>query len=529
VRTSLSESDRHFLGRRSGSARRTPPLALALVLACAAAAATSCSEKEGGEGVVPDAAATQTPPPAGRGVAVDPETRRRTNVKAPPLPAMPDVVATVNGVPIPRVRFEDALIRKFESQTFAIMTLVWLEAYEDFGKKRGLEVTEKDVDAELARIVEAQKLPDVDALLRIKCFDLPYLRRQVEFRLWVNRLAEHLGLAQPGVETKTTDPRILETVAAESDVKMRADGIPDTAFAVVNGRPVAQKDVLAWSTLYAMPDEVAKELEALITSEIDRQEVARAGIALEGMEVLVAGQPAFRTWDQIVEANRQTAKARGGDWDRAVRRSGQTVEQWIENQKRAESTKALIQREATEEMIRRYFEENKDMLLLGEKLHVAALSVDEAFLRKPGQGESEESKAAAKARIEAARAALDGGMSFEDALREFGTDRSMIDHGGDLGWMNLYQVDKAAIRDAAAALEVGKTSAPFEYRNVWFIVKLLEKKPAADIERVLMNKEQRDRVVQRLATYAQWLWRDPVKARSEIRIFVDLPLPYEKA
>lgn len=502
----------------------------ALLSVAALALLASCSEKGGGGGngapaePVADASAGEE---ADSG-EVDPELGRRTNRKAPPLPALGDPIATVNGVPIRRVDFEDAVIRKFEGQTFALLTLVWREAYRDFGKKRGIDVTEKEIDAEIAEIVAAQKLPNVDGLLKIKCYDLPYLRKQVEFRIWVEKLAEHLGFAQAGVPVKSTDPRVLEAVQAESDVKMRADAIPDSVFAVVNGREVPQAEVLAWSALYAGPNEVAKVLDELISNEIDRQEVARAGIDVKDMDVNVAGAIVRKTLTEMVEGNRSTFKARGSDWDRSIRLKGLSVEGWIANQKRSEGVRQLVQRVADEEMIRRYFEENKDMLLLGEKYRVAVLTVDEMFLRKPGEEATEESKAAAKARIDEAHAALQAGMDWQQALEKFGTHKNMFEKGGELGWLNLYQKDNVPIRDAAVALEVGRTSAPFEFRHVWYIVKLLEKKPAAVAERVLKMTDQRARILDRLSTYGQDLWRDPIKARSDIRIFADLPLPYAK-
>ncbi len=506
--------------------------ALSLPLLILLSAAAACSKREPrpapdeAPAAAPDAAPDIDPDALGIGGVYDPVLKRRVNQKAPPLPPIPDPVATVDGEPIPRVEFGDALIRKFEGQTFAVLTLVWSEAFRDSLARRNLKVTDSEIDAAIQAIVEEWRLPDVNGLLKLKAFDLPYLRRQVEYRIACEKLAIAEGLSSSAADVNTTDARYIDIVDRENEVKLRADGIPEDCFAVVNGRKVLQSEMLARAMLYNGPDEAAKVLDQLIGEKIDEQEVKRAGIDILEVDSFSAGKLERKTIAELVEQNRATFEARGANWAKVLARKGQTVEDWIANVKRTEGVKALIKREHTEDMLRRYFEENKDMLLLGERFRVAVLLVEAAALRGAGDESKDASMARAKARCEEAKAAIDGGLPWEEAVRKYGTSASLAANAGHIGWLNLYQRDKAAIRDHAVNLELSGVSEPFEHQSAWHLVKLLEKAPAWDYARLKSEGEHWRRVLDRMATYGQALWRDPLKRRKKIVVHVDLPLGY---
>ena len=96
---------------------------------------------------------------------------------------------------------------------------------------------------------------------------------------------------------------------------------------------------------------------------------------------------------------------------------------------------------------------------------------------------SAEEKAAKKAKIEEAAAKLREGVLFEDLVKDYSEDEASKAKGGDSGFLDLAQLD-ADLSAAYGALELNQVSKVIETPTSFVLAKLLEKKPARDLEQV---------------------------------------------
>jgi peptidyl-prolyl cis-trans isomerase D len=95
----------------------------------------------------------------------------------------------------------------------------------------------------------------------------------------------------------------------------------------------------------------------------------------------------------------------------------------------------------------------------------------------PGSDESDE---AFSERLAAVQSALDGGMSFEDAAREFSDDIGSADAGGDLGF-SAGDAFPEAMEEAIADLPVDAISAPVETEAGTHIIKVTERREGESV------------------------------------------------
>lgn len=92
------------------------------------------------------------------------------------------------------------------------------------------------------------------------------------------------------------------------------------------------------------------------------------------------------------------------------------------------------------------------------------------FSDNPTGEATEEQKAAAKKKIEEAKAKLDSGEKFEDVAKEY-SDDATAQNGGDLGWFGKGRM-VPEFEEAAFALKEGETSEIIESQYGYHIIKV---------------------------------------------------------
>jgi peptidyl-prolyl cis-trans isomerase C len=128
---------------------------------------------------------------------------------------------------------------------------------------------------------------------------------------------------------------------------------------------------------------------------------------------------------------------------------------------------------------------------------------------------------------------LKQGESFAEVARLYSADVDVAKTGGDMGWINLVNLDNPGFVDAVLALQPGQYSkTPVRGKNAWHVLRLVEKPRAA--ESTLSFAELPQELRERLRQRAQQRILDGVEQEVFEKAVVSLdvntiPEPMERA
>jgi foldase protein PrsA len=157
--------------------------------------------------------------------------------------------------------------------------------------------------------------------------------------------------------------------------------------------------------------------------------------------------------------------------------------------------------DVSEEEMKTYFEENKDSFDQKEQVKASHILV-------------EDEETAIKVKEE-----LDQGKDFAELAKEYSTDSSNAENGGDLGYFGKGEMAEE-FEKTAFALEAGAISEPVKTEFGYHIIKLVDKKA----EKAAEFDEHKEEIKQLLfdqevqAEYTNWL--EEKKAEYEIKSYL---------
>lgn len=238
--------------------------------------------------------------------------------------------------------------------------------------------------------------------------------------------------------------------------------------AKVNGKPIYLKDIdrqindikKKHSGMFdgAAGEELKKEwrkriLDTFIDEEVKYQDAVHAGIKAPEDEV-----------NQKMGIAKQMF-AKEAEYQQALR-----DEKITEAELRQDIIKRIMIRlveervgrvsEATDEEISRYYQQNlKNYVAQPEKVHLSHLLVSS---RKQADQILEQIKE---------------GADFTELARQYSTDKTSKDSGGDVGFKTKDELDKAYAK-AAFSLKLGEVSQAVKAKDGYYIIKLIERQPA---------------------------------------------------
>ncbi len=188
-------------------------------------------------------------------------------------------------------------------------------------------------------------------------------------------------------------------------------------------------------------------------------------------------------------------------WRQRLEKSGLTVDERKEQIRRELLFRKYEQevlapkvreRIAKEHLAREFYDRYRDQRFRRPRMvHLQVIT------RAVAKDAPEETRAAEKEKLEEARRRILGGEEFADLARELSTDAKAIE-GGDYGWMAIDERWNPTLREAIARLSPGELSPVVEGPVGFYLVRLVEEKPAGVIPFDEVRKDIEDKLFQQL-------------------------------
>lgn len=141
-------------------------------------------------------------------------------------------------------------------------------------------------------------------------------------------------------------------------------------------------------------------------------------------------------------------------------------------------------------------------------------------LDKPAQVRARHILVADQKTADTVEAKLKAGGNFADLAKQYSTDPSTKDKGGELGFFGVGQMVKP-FSDAAFSLPVGATSAPVKSPFGWHIINVEEKKPATLATLASATPQIKDTLTQQQEQQQIPVFLQTLRAKANIQVFDD--------
>lgn len=211
------------------------------------------------------------------------------------------------------------------------------------------------------------------------------------------------------------------------------------------------------------------------------------------------------TKDEIDEQKNKMVESMGGQdaYESALQFYGVSEDDLMDDIEKNLYLKKLLEPRIpiTEEEMKEYFEENKDSFGQEEEVKARHILV-----------ESEETALEVKKK-------LDEGEDFEELAKEYSTDTSNSQQGGDLGFFGKGKMVKE-FEDAAFSLEIGEISEPVKTEFGYHIIKVEDRKEAEEADFEKSKDEIKDMIFQERFQEAYDTWLQEKLEEYEIQTFL---------
>ncbi|MBS8266132.1 foldase [Mesobacillus boroniphilus] len=257
--------------------------------------------------------------------------------------------------------------------------------------------------------------------------------------------------------------------------------------AIINGEKITKDELNTKLTeMYG-----ADILDSLITNKVIEMEASKEKVKVTGNEIdeeLTKLQESYGGEEAFASALEQNQVS--------MDRIREDIEIYLLAEKMIGSSI-----DVTEEEMKTYFEENKDTFDQKQQVNASHILVeDEATAKK-------------------VREELDNGKDFAELAKEYSTDTSNADNGGDLGYFGKGEMAEE-FESAAFGMEVNAISEPVKTEFGYHIIKVIDKKAAKsavyDDHKEEIKELLFDQKIQ--SEYAGWL--EEKKAEYEIKSYL---------
>lgn len=264
-------------------------------------------------------------------------------------------------------------------------------------------------------------------------------------------------------------------------------GIPyvtEEAVASVNGEKISKDELYS-----LLIDQGGTQLvDYLITEKIIEQESDKQDITISN--------------DAVKEEYQTMIASYGGEeaFLQQLETSGSTVEDVKKDLETNLKIEKLLEPEIkiSEDEMKIYFDENKESFAEPEQVKASHILVEDA------------------AKAKEVKEKLDGGADFTEIAKEYSTDTSNSENGGDLGYFAKGEM-VAEFEEAAFAMKEGEISEPVKTELGYHIIKFADKKAAADAVFEDKKEEIKETLFDQKMQTAYTAWLQEKKEEYDIK------------
>jgi len=262
--------------------------------------------------------------------------------------------------------------------------------------------------------------------------------------------------------------------------------------------------------LLSTKDSVVATVGDASISEDELQQTLLDQYGADALDVLItnklieleADKQKITVSDEEVEEELATlAESYGGETalEEAVVASGSTMDDVRDDIINYIKTEKLIEPriEITDEELQTYFDENKDTFATAEQVQASHILVaDEATANE-------------------VKSKLDAGEDFSELAKEYSTDTTTAESGGDLGYFSSGDM-VAEFEEVAFALGVDEISAPVKTEYGYHIIKVVDHQEAKEANFEDSKEEITDTLMNDKMSTEYTVWLEELKEEYEI-------------
>jgi foldase protein PrsA len=236
----------------------------------------------------------------------------------------------------------------------------------------------------------------------------------------------------------------------------------------------------------------ADALDVLITNKLIELEADKQKVAV--------------TEEEIEEELAALAESYGGETalEEAVVASGMTMNDVRDDIVNYLKTEKLLEPriEITDEELQTYFDENKDTYATAEQVQASHILVaDEATANE-------------------VKSKLDAGGDFSELAKEYSTDTTTAESGGDLGYFSSGDM-VAEFEETAFALGVNEISTPVKTEYGYHIIKVVDHQEAKEANFEDSKEEIKDTLRNDKMSTEYTVWLEELKAEYKITNYLE--------
>ncbi|OHR72716.1 foldase [Bacillus sp. HMSC76G11] len=264
-------------------------------------------------------------------------------------------------------------------------------------------------------------------------------------------------------------------------------GIPyatEEAVASVNGEKISKDELYS-----LLIDQGGTQLvDYLITEKIIEQESDKQDITISN--------------DAVEEEYKTVIASYGGEeaFIQQLETSGSTVEDVKKDLETNLKIEKLLESEIkiSEDEMKTYFDENKESFAEPEQVKASHILVED------------------EAKAKEVKEKLDGGADFTELAKEYSTDTSNSEDGGDLGYFAKGEM-VAEFEEVTFAMKEGEISDPVKTEFGYHIIKFADKKAAADAAFEDKKEEIKETLFDQKMQTAYTAWLQEKKEEYDIK------------